>query len=221
MEFLEQGHGKWVPHCAAMASNLTRDVITLKGSAAIVSEFLNYSVNSILYQRGIYPADDFTMVKKYGMSLLVCQQEQVKGFIDTNTKQIATWLETGNIQRVVMVIASMSTKEVLERWNFIIENDQEVLEKGVSREKSDKDIRTEIQGIIRQIVSSVTFLPNIEDACTFDMLAYTSVESEVPANWGESDAQLIHNPQNVKLRTVDTAVHKVEAMVSYKFTEEF
>jgi mitotic spindle assembly checkpoint protein MAD2 len=70
------------------------------------------------------------MVKKYGMSLLVCQQEQVKGFIDTNTKQIATWLETGTIQRVVMVIASMSTKEVLERWNFIIENDQEVLEKG-------------------------------------------------------------------------------------------
>ncbi|KAG0619968.1 hypothetical protein M758_4G178800 [Ceratodon purpureus] len=113
-----------------MASNVTRDVITLKGSAAIVSEFLNYSVNSILYQRGIYPADDFTMVKKYGMSLLVCQQEQVKGFIDTNTKQIATWLETGNIQRVVMVIASIATKEVLERWNFIIESDQEVLEKG-------------------------------------------------------------------------------------------
>lgn len=70
------------------------------------------------------------MVKKYGMSLLMCQQEQVKGFIDTNTKQIATWLETGNIQRVVMVIASIATKEVLERWNFIIENDQEVLEKG-------------------------------------------------------------------------------------------
>ena len=87
-------------------------------------------MNSILYQRGIYPPDDFSMVKKYGMSLLMCQQEQVKSFIDTNTKQIATWLETGNIQRVVMVIASQSTKEALERWNFIIENDQEVLEKG-------------------------------------------------------------------------------------------
>ena len=184
-----------------------------------------FAVNSILYQRGIYPADDFTMVKKYGMSLLVCQQEQVKGFIDTNTKQIATWLETGNIQRVVMVIASMSTKEVLERWNFIIENDQEVLEKGygdwtlfpgefrsfsqslwfvdllamcswnrVSREKSDKDIRTEIQGIIRQIVSSVTFLPNIEDACTFDMLAYTSVESEVRSiNSHSSVMRILHS----------------------------
>jgi len=206
----------------AMASEqLTRDVITLKGSAAIVSEFLLYSVNSILFQRGIYPADEFGRVKKYGMTLLMCQQESVKAFIEKITTQIATWLETGNLQRVVLVIASISSKEVLERWNFNIENDREVLEKGVSREKNDKDIMKEIQAIMRQITSSVTFLPNIEEACTFDLLAYTSIDSEVPAEWAESDAQLIHNPQVVKLRTVDTMVHQVEAMVAYKFTEEF
>lgn len=206
---------------AAMASKQpTRDVITLKGSAAIVSEFLCYSVNSILFQRGVYPADEFGRVKKYGMTLLMCQQERVKAFIDTITQQIATWLETGTLQRVVMVIASMSTKEVLERWNFNIENDNEVIEKGVTREKSDKDIMTEIQAIMRQIAASVTFLPNIEEACTFDLLAYTSVDSEVPAEWAESDARLIHNPQVVKLRSIDTMVHQVEAMVAYKFTEE-
>jgi mitotic spindle assembly checkpoint protein MAD2 len=33
--------------------------ITLKGSTAMVTEFFEYSVNSILYQRGIYPPDDF------------------------------------------------------------------------------------------------------------------------------------------------------------------
>lgn len=66
----------------------------------------------------------------------------------------------------------------------------------------------EIQAIMRQITSSVTFLPNIEEACTFDLLAYTSIDSEVPAEWAESDAQLIHNPQVVKLRTVDTMVLK-------------
>lgn len=54
----------------------------------------------------------------------------MKAFIENITKQIATWLETGNLQRVVLVIASMSSKEVLERWNFNIENDKEVLEKG-------------------------------------------------------------------------------------------
>lgn len=49
----------------------------------------------------------------------------------------------------------------------------------VTREKSDKDIMTEIQAIMRQIAASVTFLPNIEEACTFDLLAYTSIDSEV------------------------------------------
>jgi len=119
-----------------------------------------------------------------------------------------------------LVIASIATKEVLERWNFNIETDKEVVEKGVTREKSDKDIMTEIQAIMRQIAASVTFLPNIEEACTFDLLAYTSIDSEVPAEWGESDARLINNPQIVKLRSVDTKVHHVEAMVAYKFSEE-
>ena len=41
-------------------AQLTRNAVTLKGSAAIVSEFFNYSINSILYQRGIYPPESFT-----------------------------------------------------------------------------------------------------------------------------------------------------------------
>ncbi len=40
------------------------------------------------------------------------------------------WLETGNLQRAVMVIASISTKEVLERWNFSIETDADAFDKG-------------------------------------------------------------------------------------------
>ena len=37
----------------------TNQAITLKGSTAMVSEFFEYSVNNILYQRGVYPSDDF------------------------------------------------------------------------------------------------------------------------------------------------------------------
>jgi len=33
--------------------------ITLKGSVALITEFFEYGVNSILYQRGVYPSDDF------------------------------------------------------------------------------------------------------------------------------------------------------------------
>ncbi|CAF2090366.1 unnamed protein product [Brassica napus] len=58
-----------------------------------------------------------------------------------------------------------SIGEVLERWNFRIETDSEVVEKGVSREKSDKKIMREIQAIMRQVASSITYLPCLDEPC--------------------------------------------------------
>ena len=43
---------KFAPHKMSQA---TKSQVTLKGSAQMVSEFFNYGINSILYQRGIYP----------------------------------------------------------------------------------------------------------------------------------------------------------------------
>lgn len=40
------------------------------------------------------------------------------------------WLEAGKLQRIVLVIMSKKSNEVLERWNFSIETDNEVVEKG-------------------------------------------------------------------------------------------
>jgi hypothetical protein len=60
---------------------------------------------------------------------------------------------------------SKATGEVLERWNFRIETDNEVVDKGVSREKSDKEIMREIQAIMRQVASSVTYLPCLDETC--------------------------------------------------------
>ncbi|MFS7949317.1 putative mitotic spindle checkpoint protein Mad2 [Helianthus anomalus] len=94
--------------------------------------------NNILYNRGVYPEESFGKVKKYGLPLLLSQDEG------------NGWkLGTGNLQRIVLVIMSKATNEVLERWNFSIETDKEVVEKGVSREKSDKEIMREIQAIMK------------------------------------------------------------------------
>ncbi|CAN1768263.1 Mitotic spindle checkpoint protein MAD2 [Linum perenne] len=43
----------------------------------------------------------------------------------------AEWLEAGKLQRVVLVIMSKATAEVLERWNFSIKTDSEVVERMV------------------------------------------------------------------------------------------
>ena len=43
-----------------------------QGSTEIVTEFFGYSINSILYQRGIYPPESFSRVSKYGLQVLPC-----------------------------------------------------------------------------------------------------------------------------------------------------
>lgn len=40
----------------------------------------------------------------------------------------------------------------------------------------------EVQDIMRQVTCLVTFPPIIDEACIFDLLAYTSIESEVQSN---------------------------------------
>ena len=41
-----------------------------------------YSINSILYQRGIYPPETFEMVQKYGLTLLVTTNSELKTYLD-------------------------------------------------------------------------------------------------------------------------------------------
>jgi mitotic spindle assembly checkpoint protein MAD2 len=114
---------------------------------------------SILYNRGVYPEESFARVKKYGLPMLLTQDEAVKTFITNLTSQLsgsspieislaphlvcsviflicvsprtaAEWLEAGQLQRIVLVIMSKAAGEVLERWNFNIVTDVEVVEKG-------------------------------------------------------------------------------------------
>ena len=70
--------------------------------------------------------------------------------------------------------------------------------------------------MIRQITASVTFLPLIDCICSFDILIYTHKDLDVPMEWGESDACMIQNSEEVKLRSFSTNIHRVEAAVSYK-----
>ena len=41
----------------------------------------NRAACSVLYQRGIYPPEDFKVVKKYGLNVLVTTDDEVKSYI--------------------------------------------------------------------------------------------------------------------------------------------
>ena len=86
-------------------------------------------------------------------------------------------------------------------------------------EKSEPEIQQEIQSLFRQITASVTFLPVLDGNCTFNVLVYADADSEVPLEWGDSDAKEVKNAEKVMLRSFSTNNHKIDTMVSYRLAE--
>ena len=129
------------------------------------------------------------------------------------------WLKTGDIHKLVLVVSSIEPDEVLERWSFDVHTDAANNNSGVlaesnnntntantSQAKTSKAVNGEIAAIMRQIAASVTFLPLLEAACSFDVLMYTDQGVAVPLECEESAPRYIANAQHVRLRSVDTAV---------------
>lgn len=207
---------------------------------AIVSEFFNYAINSILYQRGIYQPETFKRESKYGLTVLTTTDEGLLKYLSQIMEQMEGWLTHGEVQRLVVVVTGLDSGETLERWQFNVTVDDGFKEVGgvaggdenskasnntaapsaggkkPQAGKSVKEIHGEIAAIIRQITASVTFLPLLNEPCSFDLLVYTNKSAVVPQKWEESDPRYIMNSQEVKLRSFTTSVHKVDSMVTYK-----
>ncbi|KAK4096953.1 HORMA domain-containing protein [Parathielavia hyrcaniae] len=223
--------------------------LSLKGSAKLVAEFFQYSIHTILFQRGVYPAEDFTAVKKYGLNMLVSSDDQVRAYIKRIMSQLDKWMVGGKISKLVIVITDKDTGEHVERWQFDVQifakpkskskpsssskskstpgtTDQEnstpsstSKEEQPEREKTEAEIQSEIAAIFRQITASVTFLPQLQGDCTFNVLVYADASSEVPVEWGDSDAKEIENGERVQLRGFSTQSHRVDTLVSYRLAD--
>ncbi|KAL6803556.1 DNA-binding protein [Trichoderma sp. SZMC 28012] len=222
--------------------------LSLKGSSRLVAEFFQYSIHTILFQRGVYPAEDFTAVKKYGLNMLVSADDQVKAYIKKIMSQLDKWMIGGKISKLVIVITDKDTGEHVERWQFDVQisapppkskskpdasanevqeqqqQQQQQQENAASstnplfaeKDKPEAEIQAEIAAIFRQITASVTFLPQLSGDCTFNVLVYADADSDVPVEWGDSDAKEIENGERVQLRGFSTANHRVDTLVSYR-----
>jgi mitotic spindle assembly checkpoint protein MAD2 len=175
-------------------------------------------------------------VKKYGLTMLVSSDDQVKAYIKKIMSQLNTWMLGGKISKLVVVITSKDTGEHVERWQFDVqifskssrskssskskttdkENAVDSSAAPPPPEKTEAEIQAEIQSIFRQITASVTFLPQLEGDCTFNVLVYADADSDVPMEWGDSDAKEIVGGEKVQLRSFSTSNHKVDTLVSYK-----
>ncbi|KAG0227361.1 DNA-binding protein [Mortierella sp. GBAus27b] len=237
----------------------SRNQITLRGSTKIIVEFFEYSINSLLFQRGLYAPEYFKMTKKYGLNLLVTTEPSIKNHMRSILKQVEVWLLASKVEKLILAIKSKETMAVLERWQFNIQNTKDHVASSTQsqqqpspspfssissssstaisgvgagtgasppsssnppHEKTEKEIQAEIQVIMRQITASVTFLPLLDEKCTWTILCQTERDAEVPATWTDSDPHLIQNAEQVRLRSFSTNHHKVDALVAYRLNDD-
>ncbi|XP_005183961.1 mitotic spindle assembly checkpoint protein MAD2A [Musca domestica] len=205
-----------------MSAQATKNCITLKGSAQIIAEYLKYGINSILFQRGIYPAETFESTQQYGLTILMSKDPKIEEFLKKVLEQTEEWLGKNMINKVSMVITNAHTKEVLECWDFKMNaelGDGETIDpQKLTSSKELKRIQNEIRDVMRQISATVTYLPLLDCICTFDVMIHTLQTCDIPESWDETGPAFIQNAQAVQLRSFSTGLHKVDTVVNYKMS---
>jgi mitotic spindle assembly checkpoint protein MAD2 len=145
--------------------------------------------------------------------------EKLKNYLSIVLTQLKNFLLQKTVHKIVLVIVNVETRETHERWEFLIDCDQQITHSD-SRSADTKDIQNGIRDVIRQITASVTFLPLLEGKFAFDLLLFTDKNTELPSSeWCDSNPHLIANAEEVELRSFSTNIHKVKACVSYKNAE--
>lgn len=141
------------------------------------------------------------------------------------------------ISTLVVVISSKDTREVVERWSFDVQLEGAAAAQNKENAsgsnstasapppppppKTEKQTTSEIAAVMRQITASVSFLPVLEEPCTFNVLAYTDRDAVVPHEWIDSDARLIERgAEQVRLRSFGTGLHRVDGLVAYRLGGE-
>ncbi len=93
---------------------------------------------------------------------------------DSDRKLTSDWLLSSNLTRLVLAIKSIETDETLERWQFDIHTEDGPTSAGAipgapkptrKPNKTEKEVQGEIRDIMKQITSTVTFLPILDDEC--------------------------------------------------------
>ncbi|GJQ70563.1 mad2 [Trypoxylus dichotomus] len=194
-----------------------KSAITLKGSSQIICEYLDYGINSILYQRGLYPPESFKTAENYGLTILMSQDNKIKEFLSTTLNQLKEWLIQRIVNKVALVITNVNSLEVMERWDFNVEYEGDVNQGNEqTSNKPLKQIKNEIRDVLKQIASSVAYLPLLDCLCSFDIQIYTKNDVILPEEWADAQPANVKNAQSVKMRSFSTNIHKMETVVTYK-----
>ncbi|RNF19500.1 rev7 [Trypanosoma conorhini] len=193
----------------------TVQTITFKGSVATVTEFLGFAIYGILYQRGVYPQEDFQQVRRYDVPLMVSTDGDLNAYLTELLQQVAAWVAADKVRKLVLIVVDGAHNAVMERWAFDVL--AEPAGGTTAPAKTEAELQHEIRAVMRQITASVSYLPALPEGCVFDLLLYTETDVELPSNaWEISGPRLVPGGSEVRLRTFATNFHRVNASVTYR-----
>ncbi|GKT27243.1 putative multi-domain containing protein [Aduncisulcus paluster] len=193
---------------------VVEQAITLKGSSDMVSQFFSYAINAVLYMRGVYPAEMFEQRKAYDVNLMVATDQRLNAYLSQVLEQVKIWLSSGMVESLVLVLTDVAKAKQIEKWTFNIEMGEDAVKSRKKSKKSIKQAQKEIQALMRQIVSSVTFLPLISSPCSFDLLIYCDKDAATPEHWEESGPCDIVG-EKIQLAEYSTGYHRVTGSICY------
>ncbi len=127
------------------------------------------------------------------------------------------WLMRGIAKKLVLAIKGLESELTLERWVFDCEC---ILPTQAAKPSFSnvaiKDVTQEISAIMRQITSSMTFLPVLTEPCSLDILVYTEPSIDIPSAWSVSDPSYVNNSEEFRMRSFSNNIHRLDVKVSYK-----
>lgn len=205
----------------------TRSKLALKGSSKVISDFFEFCVHTILFQRGIYPSDEFKRVHKYGLPMVVSIDPEVTDYLAKLMKPIHKWIYSGKITRLVLVIIKRETKEIVEKWEFnlVLDKHQQETESDTNSTSTSaeqlKILQRTIQSVVKQITASITFLPLLDGEHTFNVLVYANPNCKITEDWGYFDQldNLVMNNEGVEsvmFKSIETSNHLLGTSVTYR-----
>ncbi|XP_059049905.1 mitotic spindle assembly checkpoint protein MAD2A isoform X2 [Achroia grisella] len=178
-------------------------------------------MNSVLFQRGLYPAETFKAEQHYGITLLLSEDSQIKNFLTNLLTQSEEWIVNKKVSKLSLIILDVANKEVLECWDFKVEYEEG--DATLSKEKNEtvgtkdlKKIQQEIRDVMLQVAATISYLPFLDRRCSFDVLVHAKTDCDIPEKWAEAEPITITNAQNVQLKSFTTSLHKMETVVTYK-----
>eukprot|EP00116_Pleurobrachia_bachei_P015072 sb/3475334/ len=104
------------------------------------------------------------------LQVMETTDDRLKSYLEQCMEQLKGWLDNLTVQKLVLVMQDLETRENIERWSFDINCDKSIRNSPDFTKPAElKSIQKGIQDVIRQIVSSVTFLPVLESSSTIQV----------------------------------------------------